>query len=336
MNIITTWMYSSPEGENILHSQVGSASGSHEVQEYYWRCVFLLFESSVRLNSAARHILFINKYPPDFIDGVNVKILVKQYQVEIVELETVTKSPFGYHNEWNSQFIMLDLLDWFRKNVTANDNVFILDSDIVFNKALDDNLLNMLNSHKALLYSINYDEQYSINGLSRRELLEISKEMNADFPGNEFIYSGGEFFCCKGSEIAKIADTARAGYHVSLERHQLGLKKFNEEAHLLSYVYHLFGYRAFTANRYIKRIWTDRSIFSNVDGSESDLIFWHLPAEKKAGFIDVFRSFREADGVYQLTAKNFAQVYRIEETVHAKAFRYIKKVLNPIHQIFHT
>lgn len=334
MNIIATWMYSSPEGENILHSQVGRASGSLEVQEFYWRCVFLLFESSTRLNSVARHILFINKYPPDFIDGVDINKLVKQYQIEVVELETVTKSPSGYHSEWNSQFIMLDLLDWFKNNVTFDDNVFILDSDVIFNKPLDESLLKVLNSDNALLYSIDYDEQYSINGLSRSELLEISKEMNTDFPGDEFIYSGGEFFCCKGSEIAKIADVARAGYNVSLERFQCGLKKFNEEAHLLSYVYHLLGYRTFTADRYIKRIWTDRSIFSNVDGSESDLMFWHLPAEKKAGFVDVFRSFREVGGVYQLTVNNFVQAYRIEDTLLSKVLRYIKKVLNPIHNIF--
>jgi len=333
MNIIATWMYSSPDGEHIKHSQVGDSSCNQKVQDYYWRCVFLLFESSSRLNSDVRHILFVNKYPPDFIDGVDTNALLKQYKIEVVEFEKTTISPSDYYEEWNTQFIILDVLDLLKNNVDTDDNIFILDSDIVFNKAVNDNILNALNRYGALLYSIDYDEGYCINGLTRRELLAIAREMNANFPADEFIYSGGEFFCCKGSEISSIADMARESYRISLERHLNGLDKFNEEAHLLSYVYHVLGYRTHTANDYIKRIWSDRSDFSNIDGSELDLVFWHLPAEKKAGFVDVFRSFRNNDGVYTLTVNNLAQAYRIEEPFMSRLFRYFKQAIHSAYQV---
>lgn len=333
MNVIVTWMYSSPEGESIFHAQVGLASGMQKVQNFYWRCVFLLFESSARLNTGARHILFINKKPPDLIDGVDINKLVQQYNLEIIKFTTVTKSPSDYYAGWNTQFMVLDVLDWLKDNVREDDNVFILDSDIIFNKPINNNLLRTLKTHKALLYSIDYDVKHNINGLTRLELTEIAKDIDVKFSTNEFTYSGGEFVCCLGSEISKIADAGRENYLLSLERHKRGLKKFNEEAHLLSYVYASLGYRTHTANQFIKRIWTDRSLFSNIDGSEFDLVFWHLPAEKKRGFVNVFRSYRKINGEYRLTIKNFAQAYRIEETFSSKVTCYIKQVVRPGYQI---
>ncbi|HUJ16772.1 MAG TPA: hypothetical protein VL197_02170 [Nitrospirota bacterium] len=333
MNVIVTWMYSSPEGESICHSQVGSASGTQRVQNIYWRCVFLLFESSARLNPGARHILFINKRPPNEIDGVEINRLVQQYKIEFIEFTTITKSPSDYYGEWNTQFMVLDVLDRLKEVVRDDDKIFILDSDIIFNKSIDDDLLRALDKHKALLYSIDYDDKHNINGLTRLELIEVAKHMDVGFPAKEFTYSGGEFICCLGSELSRIADAGRRNYLVSLERHKKKQKKFNEEAHLLSYVYHLLGYQTHTANRFIKRIWTDRSIYSTIDGSESELVFWHLPVEKKRGFVNVFRSYRKIDGEYRLTIKNFARAYRIEEAYPSKIPRYIKQAVRPVYQI---
>ncbi len=93
---IITWMYSSPKGEQFVHAQVGKRSSEANYQAYYWRCVFLLFESSARLNGRARHILFVNQFPPAFIDGVDIGILIRQYRVEVVVFETLTLSPSDY------------------------------------------------------------------------------------------------------------------------------------------------------------------------------------------------------------------------------------------------
>ncbi len=325
MNIIVTWMYSSPGNENILHAQMGSASGSQKIQNLYWRCVFLLFESSTRLNPGARHILFINQNPPGTIDGVDINRLIQQFNIEIIEFPTITKSPLDYYGAWNTQFIVLDVLDWLKKNINKEDNIFILDSDIIFNKPINEKLLSALKDHGALLYSIDYTEDHDINGLTLFDLVKIAKEINTGFPSDDFTYSGGEFICCTGREIPKIARIARKSYRLSLERHKKGLKKFNEEAHLLSYVYHELGYQTHTGNQFIKRMWTNRSIYSNIDGTEFDLVLWHLPAEKKRGFVNVFKSFKEFNKEYKLTIKDFAPAYRIEETFSSKTLRYCEQ-----------
>ena len=222
MNVIVTWMYSSPEGENIFHAQVGSNSGTQRIQNYYWRCALLLFESSNRLNPEARHILFINKRPPSKIDGVDINRLIQQYNIELIEFPTITKTPSDYYKGWNTQFMVLDILDWLKENVADDDAIFILDSDIIFNKPLNEDLLSELKTHKALLYSIPYGDKHNINGLTRLDLMEIANDMNPDCPVNEFIYSGGEYVCCLGNEISKIADTGRETYVTSLERHSMG------------------------------------------------------------------------------------------------------------------
>lgn len=325
MNFIITWMYSSPPDENIAHHQIGNSASKQKAQNYYWRCVFLLFESSNRLNASnIRHLLFVNKNPPDEIDGIKTKDLLDQYNIELIEFETLTKSPKDYYGAWNTQFIVLDVLDWLKKNAAPNDNVFILDSDIIFNKPIDEKMLNDLRKQKALLYSMDYDPDKKINGLTRKELLQISKEMNSSFPADTFTYSGGEFICCLGSEISKISELGRQGFEICLERHKSNQPKFNEEAHLLSYVYTLIGYMTHTGNPYIKRIWTDRSLYSNIDGTEDQLTLWHFPAEKKHGFLKVFRSYRKINGVYKITTKNLKLAYRLEENIPSKIIGFMK------------
>lgn len=316
MNCVVTWMYCSPQEEDIYYCQVGTAN-DEQTQLLYWRCVFLLFESSARLNKDTRHILFVNKMPPDFIDGVDISVLVKDYSIEIVQLSTITKTPRDYYGSWNTQFIMLDVLDWLTTNVTDDDNIFLLDCDIIFNKPIGPELIEKLNHHRALLYSYDHDDDFLINGLTPVELLNISREMSEGFPGDKYIYSCGEIVCCKGSEVREICRLARIGFRKSLDRYEKGLKKFNEEAHLLSYVYHLLGYETHTANAFIKRIWTERRIHSNIDGDEDKLVLWHLPAEKRLGFRKAFRRYRRQGEHYQLAISDFAKHYRIRQTIRS-------------------
>lgn len=321
MNVIVTWMYSSPKGEDILHNQVGRHSSSAEYQNYYWRCVFLLFESSARLNRDTRHLLFVNKRPPAEIDGIDTAVLLRQYRIEVVEFGRMTLSPKDYHGAWNTQFLVLDVLDWLAAHTTPDDAVFVLDSDIVFVKPIDAALQARLRERRALLYTLDLPEDYVNNGLTPAQLLAIARELAPDFPAQRFAYSGGEIICLQGSELARVAALAREAYEACLARHARGQPKFNEEAHLLSYVYQRLGYADHSANDLIKRIWTDRSTFCNVDGSEAGLVMWHLPAEKKSGYVKRFRSLRRSTEGYVLPPADLARLFRLEEGRRDRARR---------------
>jgi hypothetical protein len=313
MNVITTWMYTSPPGEHIWHNLAASTSALR-IQEYYWRCIFLLFESSARLDPADRRILFVNRRPPRQIDGIDLDALLQQYAIEVVELPTITKSPPDYYGGWNTQFIVLDVLDWLARHTDPSDAVLVLDGDVVLNRPIGDTVARDLRNHPALLYTIDYPLDYVINGLTRGELLEIARELDPSFPAAEFLYSGGEFVCCRGSELERLARSARRAFEACLARHARGLKKLNEEAHLLSFVYQELGYVSHTANRYIKRIWTDRSVYSNVVGSEGELLLWHLPAEKKRGFVRLFRTYGRTPRGYELDLRGLPERLGVVET----------------------
>lgn len=335
MNVVATWMYTTPHGDKVLHSQVGRDSDTQAVQNYYWRCVICLFESSRRLNRDARHLLFVNKRPPPTIDGVDIARCIDKLGIEIVELGHWSRPPRGYYREWNTQFITLDVLDWLASRVDEDDVVLVLDSDCVFHRPIDQEFLSAVRSHGALLMSLEYPPGTPINGLTREELEDLSREYDPSLdPSKPYVYSGGEFICATGKEIRRIAPLARSTYDASLERHARGQRKFCEEAHLLSFVYQSLGYTTHTGNRFIKRIWTDRSLFPNMDGSEDSLTIWHLPSEKKRGFLRVFRRIREVDGEMRVDVDDFEVVFGLREDFARRVDRIARGLARPMFRIW--
>lgn len=286
-----------------------------KVQNYYWRCISLLFESSRRLNPNSRFILFLNQLPPALVEHVDLKRLFQQLKVEIVHFPHITRPPPDYYKAWATQFIEIDILEWLAKNVNSDDSVFILDSDIIMNKKISIDLISCLQASKALVYTLDYPVDRAVSGLSRREMLQVAYSINPAFPADEFKYSGGEFLCLLGSEIPRFAARSREVYEHCLKLHVAGRPKFNEEAQLFSLVNQEFGYPVYSANTFVKRIWTDRSSFCNVDGSEGELIFWHLPAEKKRGFKAAFGRFKLRGSHYILPDISPALCYHIEEPI---------------------
>src|SRR6266545_2621668 len=129
-------MYSTPPGDKVMHYQVGADSDLQATQNVYWRCLFCLFESSQRLNGDIRHILFVNKPPPAEIDGIDTARLIRSFNIELVTLKHFTRPPKDYFAAWNTQFIVLDVLDWLAGNVAKEDVVIVLDSDCIFNRPI--------------------------------------------------------------------------------------------------------------------------------------------------------------------------------------------------------
>jgi hypothetical protein len=333
--IVCTWMYSTPPGDKVLHSQVGRDSDSQTTQNLYWRCAFCLFESSHRLNGSVRHLLFVNRPPPPWIDGIDIAKCMKAFNVELVDLGHWSRPPAEYYKEWNTQFIVLDILDWLSTRVSDDALVMVLDSDCFFNRPIGSDLEAAVCEHGTLLMSLDYALDFNINGLTRVALKSLSQEYDpgVDVSGG-FIYSGGEFICATGQQVKQIAPRARSAYDNSMRRHAEGRPKFCEEAQLLSFVYHLLGYATHTGNRFIKRIWTDRSLHHNVNGQEDRLTIWHLPAEKKQGFIRVFRAIREDARGMRARVEDFGEVFGLREAPMRKVRRHLKSFVRPIYSLF--
>jgi hypothetical protein len=69
---------------------------------------------------------------------------------------------------------------------------------------------------------------------------------------------------------------------------QPNIRGFLEEAHFLSILYAARGYKNFTANPFIKRMWTTFKV-NNIEKKDLGIDIWHLLAEKKSGFRAAFR-----------------------------------------------
>jgi hypothetical protein len=69
-------------------------------------------------------------------------------------------------------------------------------------------------------------------------------------------------------------------YILLLEKNEI---RFIEEAHFLSLVYNQVGIKFGTGNLFVRRIWTQVLHFNNRTNSDSELVMWHLPAEKRFG-----------------------------------------------------
>ncbi|QDU34207.1 hypothetical protein KS4_22720 [Poriferisphaera corsica] len=328
MNVVVTWMYCSPPKEKINHAQMGADSDLAETQNYYWRCIFLMFESSWRLNGGdTRHILLVNKRPPDEIDGVDTRQLIEQYGVEVIDIPNITKAPEDYHTAWNIQFTLIDIMKWIGENTAAEDHVYLLDSDVVFNLPLNDEMAEVIDKKKAMIYTIDYELDHVVNGNTRRDLLAISKEMSGGYDRDEFRYAGGEIIGGLGKEYTRMAELSRKYYEECLERYANKQSKFLTEEHLFSYVYDLLGYEPYTANKFLKRIWTDRSLYTTITGDEHGLVFWHLPAEKKKGFYKLFQQYRlKDDGSYVLDTDQHGRFYGIDATLGTHLMVWPKRV----------
>jgi hypothetical protein len=283
MNHICTWLcVDTKEGESYF-PQTGKYSSSNEHQEIYWRCILVFFLTSKRFNKEEKHVLFTNTKHVPVVDGRDVNKLLADMDVEIVFTDFNYKTPKGYFFSFQNQFYEFSILEHISKHRNnPADTYLITDSDCIFLKPV-----NTLFAAAAEQGFISFEDaakpDYVCNGLSRIDLKEIYGELLGKEIPEIPAYHLGEFFLASVPNIARIfADFAEL-WPVLLERHAAGKKKFNEEAHTLSFLYYKNGFKAGVRDSFMKRIWTNPTFYRNVKTTDTNLAIWHLPAEKTYG-----------------------------------------------------
>jgi hypothetical protein len=280
---ISTWFVADDAASATFFPQVGSRSDAPEAQAVYWRCTACFFASSRALNPAARHLFFTNARVPT-IDGVDLAALFAAWGVEVIELPITYRLPKGAVGSWGNQFYIFDVLDWFAAQAPAA-RLIVLDSDCLWLKPVAE-LEAAIDARGALTYELGSDEHAlgsAINGLSREAMARfLHRHGGADLESTP--YFGGEFYAADLATTRRIAERARTLWQEVLAQAQDAPR---EEAHLLSIIYALEGIAAGTGNRFIRRMWTTFH-HHNLEAADRDLAIWHLPAEKKTGFADLF------------------------------------------------
>ncbi|WP_256010004.1 hypothetical protein [Desertivirga xinjiangensis] len=288
MNHICTWLCADKKGEESLFPQSGQKSSSQAHQNIYWRCLIVFFITSKRFNRNEKHVLFTNVQHLPKIDGRSVRDILADLEVEIIHTDFKYKTPKGYYGLFQNQFYEFSILEHIsQNNPNADHKYLILDSDCVFIKPAQ-RLFAEAEKNGFISFEIDSPVNYDINGLSRLEMKTLFEEL-LEKPVNDIpSYHLGEFLLCSVENIKKIFADFQELWPKLLERHALGLKKLNEEAHTLSYLYYKNGLHASQDNSFIKRIWTNPLFYRNVKPEDVDLTIWHLPAEKTYGIAGMY------------------------------------------------
>ncbi len=288
MNYICTWFCADEKGEESLFPQTGKSSSSKEHQDIYWRCILVFFITSKRFNKNEKHILFTNVKSLPVVDEKSITKILETLGVDVIFTDFKYKTPKGYYGHFQNQFYEFSILEYIaNNNNNLKDQYLILDSDCIFIKPANE-LFNEAKPTGFLSFRDDVKPDYVINGLSRNDLkslyeILLHKKLN-EIPD----YYLGEFLLCSVENIKMIFNDFKLLWPQLLLLDTTGKKKFNEEAHTLSFLYFKNNLRANSRKDLMKRIWTNPIFYRNVEDSDTELCIWHLPSEKTFGIKDLY------------------------------------------------
>lgn len=281
---ICTWFVADDASNATYSPQIGKNSDAPEVQAIYWRCITVFYASSIAVNPAARHMFFSNVRPP-VIDGLDLGDLFTGWGVEVVRLPINWRLPSGAVWAWANQFYIFEILQHLAQNPVA-ERILVLDNDVVWLRPVTA-MAAAIDQHGALTYLLDdrvYAADTPINGLTgegmARYVARHGGPQEAATP-----YCGGEIYAATQAMTVRFAQRARVLWpEIQVQADDAP----REDGHMLSVLYALEGVAIGTAKGFIRRLWTTFH-FNNLGPYDPDLTLWHLPAEKKTGFADLFR-----------------------------------------------
>lgn len=291
MNYICSWLCADEPGEESVFFQTGELSSSQTHQNIYWRCLLVFFITSKRFNRGEKHLLFTNVKHLPVVDGVNIDILLKQLEVEVIITDFKYKTPKGYYGAFQNQFYEFSILEYISNSNSSNSDLYlVLDSDCIFIKPAAE-LFKTASQEGFISFEDDVKPDYVINGLSRNDLKKVYEELLQKQIDEIPSYHLGEFMLSSTGNIKKFFSDFKELWPQLLDRHRKRELKFNEEAHTLSFLYFKNGFRASNRNDFMRRIWTNPLFYREVRNTDINLTIWHLPAEKSFGIFRLYQYF---------------------------------------------
>lgn len=282
--ILATWIITDADTGKSQFPQIGTIPSSDpKLHAVYWRCVTTFFACAYRVRDPGlRLVLFSNQIgPPPFVGR-----LLDRFGVEFIQVPLQHLPPDGYYGRWRNQFYILDLIQYLAAE--AFESCVILDSDCIVNQEISE-IYASIEQYGALTYCYEYPSGSVINGLTREQLRLLYQAMVGAPLDREPYYYGGEFFGVSSRVVRILAAEGEATWQECLRRFHLQQPKFNEEGHLLSYLYWKLGLAHNTAAPFVKRLWTQAQC-RNLNDRDSCLPIWHVPAEKKYGLRSLYQA----------------------------------------------
>ena len=304
-NYIATWIYLESKEEKSKYPNNKGDASSKSFQAVYWKCILIFFETSLRYNPKAKHVLFSNTNNLPTIDGFSVANYLEQNNIELVVLENKYPLPTNYFDRFRNQFFEFSIIEAIAKRMEPKDGFLLLDSDCVFSKSVDMLFTNLEKQESAITYVVDVEREYQVHGVTGKHMKEICNDLGLPLKENPY-YCGGEVLLANGTFLKEVAQHFPSVFSNMLERNTKGLPKFNEEAHTLTYYYYKHHAEMNGLKPFIKRLWTNRNYFRNVMPGDENLNIWHLPNEKTTGFAALFELLKN-DKLSNLSEEQYQQ-----------------------------
>lgn len=283
IDYIATWFYRESSDEACFYPQAGRGDSSllHSV---YMQIQVPFFTTFRHYNPKARLIFFTNltaeALPPFLTD------LFQRTGTEIVTLPYTCHPPKGWYKAWMNQFYLYDIFKEMEKRMQPDDTLLLCDADCLCRMPLD-SLFQSVRENKSALYDIGFSPDYVINDTTLEQMDAVYTSYYGTPPSAPIRYYGGEFIALNREAITGI-NREVPGLQAFNFAIPAGNPRLHEEAHMLSVLAERLGLRNDIANRYVKRLWTNRH-YNNVVSGDENLPVWHLPAEKKRGLYYLYR-----------------------------------------------
>ena len=271
-------------GEGSVFPSAGGNSADPKVQAIYWRCIAVLFASARITNPALPLALFTNAVPPK-VDGIDLGRLFDRLEVQVRHVPLTARLDQSKTPMWGNVLYFLDILESVAASAQANQHFALLDSDVVVTAPLDP-LFDRLDDCDFIGYAVDTPIDTLVNGMTSREMAAVATASDGILR-DTVTHFGGELFAT--SSAAWRREGPRFGELFARAARDTGdAAAIRTEEHLWSIVLAQLGDRVMLGNDILKRIWTSPR-YRTAEPGDQNLPLWHLPAEKRFGFVDLFR-----------------------------------------------
>ncbi len=285
--------------------------------DMYYRCMVVCYASIRRLYPEAQMALFSNRELPEPFNSQ-----LKSLEVRTMFCASCYVDDTAFKNGFPGCLFTLDVIEHLAYQQNDFSHLILLDSDCIVRDRLD-GLLDKLESNEETVYAYEpgYPTNMVANGQSRASLTLALSYFSGQMIAPPVPLYGGEFYALSAKSLEKLAMRIAVFWEwMKAEGIQIFGDNLTEE-HVMSVVLAQSGNNVHGASALVKRIWT-AAVFSTVNGIESGIPIWHLPSEKKKGFVKLYQHWLDYKGFAGLNNDDFKRLVDNHIPLHVGGRKY--------------
>lgn len=279
------------------YPNIGKTVSPRERRTLYWKNVVVSLATARRCLPGARLCVATNDLRDLKFDASTLNDLLKRLGVDRIALPFVHFLPLpGVSKTFRNVFYRFDVIRYLATHADLGESIILTDSDCVWTRALPalDTRVPQTGLWLSSPYGVRDPQLKHPHRLSRAELGDFYRQLNPDYPEPHPTCYGGEFIGGRHAAWDQLSASLQAVWtRIAVDRAAGALHLpngwglFDNDELILNFVYNSRQLGVTLADGFMRRIITLEGV-SNVKPADVDLPLWHLPSEKRRGFVLLF------------------------------------------------